>query len=34
MEEEICRLQKKLEERNGQLEASVSNAEKVLISMK
>ncbi|XP_044483419.1 nuclear envelope-associated protein 2-like [Mangifera indica] len=30
MEEEICRLQKKLEERNGQLEASVSNTEKYL----
>ncbi|KAJ0037867.1 hypothetical protein Pint_22429 [Pistacia integerrima] len=28
MEEEICRLQKTLEERNGQLEASASNTEK------
>lgn len=30
MEEEICRLQKSLEERNGQLQASASNAEKYL----
>ncbi|KAJ0095103.1 hypothetical protein Patl1_15567 [Pistacia atlantica] len=28
MEEEICRLQKTLEERNGQLEASASNTAK------
>ncbi|KAA8536693.1 hypothetical protein F0562_029171 [Nyssa sinensis] len=30
MEEEICRLQKSLEERNGQLQASASTAEKYL----
>lgn len=29
MEEEICRLQKSLEERNGELQSSASTAEKV-----